>query len=40
MVSNHEVLIARVGAYGEAYRIIGVEFVDVSRVDMHDIVCC
>lgn len=39
MVGDHEVLIARMGADGEASCIIGVEFVDVSRVDMHDVVC-
>ena len=38
MVGDHEVLIARMGADGEASRIIGVEFVDVSRVDMQDVV--
>ncbi len=39
MVCNHEVLIARLGADGEASRVVCVEFVDVSRVDMHDVVC-
>ena len=39
MVGDHEVLIARMGADGKASCINGVEFVDVSLVDMQDVVC-
>jgi len=39
VVGDHEVLVARLGANGEASRVVGVEFIDVRRVDMHDVGC-